>query len=447
MKNHMFAGLCVCCAVAVATGSVQSGAQPVTAPYTTNLTNLMRGALTGVNVATPIPGASLLLMKDGVTFYHQAFGNAQLNEVLNIDSSTKTLSAAAVLSVVDASPLPFSLDTPLSQYVPGFLATPEKASITVRQAFSHTSGLPGGEFSGALSNPSLTLQQAAALIAQQQLIYGPPGSTFAYGGVSMHAAGAATEAAAGAPFVQLVADRITGPLGMTQTRFELASQTNPRIAGGAVSTARDFGELMEMLRAGGLARDGTRLLSQAAVQDMFTRQPAQGIPVASSPLGSADYGVGVWLDRRDAQGQLTGALAAGARGFSSWIDFGAGVVGVFATDSTSSANVLPFLDLLRDESALQALSPRLAGDANLDDRVGIADFARLAASFNLPGRVWEQGDFTGDGWTSIGDFSVLAANFNLAAPPARGMVPEASSSLALATAAAWIAGRRRGGPR
>jgi len=64
----------------------------------------MRGAIQGQNVATPVPGASLLLMKDGQVIYHQAFGVTFLNDIHQVDSSTKALSGAAFLSLTDSAP-------------------------------------------------------------------------------------------------------------------------------------------------------------------------------------------------------------------------------------------------------------------------------------------------------------------------------------------------------
>jgi hypothetical protein len=58
----------------------------------------------------------------------------------------------------------------------------------------------------------------------------------------------------------------------------------------------------------------------------------------------------------------------------------------------------------------------LAGDANLDLSVNIADFARLAGNFNLPTGAWAKGDFNYDGSSGIADFSALASNFNQALP-------------------------------
>jgi hypothetical protein len=88
----------------------------------------------------------------------------------------------------------------------------------------------------------------------------------------------------------------------------------------------------------------------------------------------------------------------------------------------------------------------LAGDADLDGTVGVADFSRLAAGFNLPAS-WSGGDFNYDGTAGIADFSALAGNFNrvLAAEPARTTIPEpATVAVAVLLAMSWASRESRG---
>jgi CubicO group peptidase (beta-lactamase class C family) len=325
------------------------------------VTSLCESALVGQQIGSPIPGFELLLMKDGKVIYQRAFGTGRLDQLNNADSSTKTLSGAVIASLIDSSagaPTPFTLDTRLSAILPEY--TGDKATITVRQAFAHTSGLPSNSL--AQSSTAITLRQAANSIANIALAY-PVGSTFNYGGTSMHAAGAAAEAYAGIPWNTLFQQRIAGPLGMTQTRYALTSPTNPRIAAGAESTAREFAALMEMIRRGGLHRqpDGTdvRVLSASSAQAMITRQTPVGIPIGYSPLpGVSDYGVGVWLwTRNPTTLALERALASGARGFSSWIDLDDGVTGVISTETTSAGNVIPWLALVANATQAAVRGP------------------------------------------------------------------------------------------
>ncbi len=346
------------------------------------VTALANGALVGEYVGSPVPGFDLLLMKDGIVVYHQSFGNWSLNRVANADSSTKTLSGALIMSLVDSSPLPFSLDTKISDYIPAFAGP--KSAITIRQAFSHTSGL--GD-SIAQGNDTITLQQAANLIALSPLQF-TPGLAFSYGGSGMHAAGAVAELAGQQSWNALFNQRLRDKVGMPNTVYRLTSPTNPRIAGGCDSNAIDFARFMEMLRRKGIALNGNRVLSESAVNAMFTRQTANPIPIVFTPIQStstdgADYGVGVWLGRRDANGKLLGAIAAGARGFASWIDFDDGMVGVFATDTTRSSDTQGLYELIQDAAQIAIRNPLCPGDLDYNGFVLDNDFVRFSQSYNV----------------------------------------------------------------
>jgi hypothetical protein len=54
----------------------------------------------------------------------------------------------------------------------------------------------------------------------------------------------------------------------------------------------------------------------------------------------------------------------------------------------------------------------LAGDANRDRKVDLADFSVLATNFNRVGAAFSQGNFNYDGSADLLDFTVLATNFN-----------------------------------
>lgn len=65
------------------------------------------------------------------------------------------------------------------------------------------------------------------------------------------------------------------------------------------------------------------------------------------------------------------------------------------------------------------------GDADRNRAVNIADFAILAANFNLPG-TFSQGDFDYTGVVGIADFAILASKFNTVLPgslPSVGLAP------------------------
>lgn len=306
------------------------------------LTALSNAALLGIGIDEPVAGFEIRVMQQGEVLYHEAFGNWSIDQLANTDSSTKTLSGALMMSLAEAGTDGFSLDSQLADYLVAF-DKPEYRDITIRQAFSHTSGLPGEDVGSAiLASSDITLRQAAFLISQIPLETGPPGTEFSYGGLSMQAAGAAAEIAFGQSYLDMFNDRIAIPLGMTNTNFVIASDSNPRVAGGVESTASDYSRFMDMLLNDGIDRvTGNRILSSASVAEMLTRQTNDQQLIANSPTFNSQYGIGVWLDQYGEAGPPIDALAGGARGFHSWIDQENDLVFTFATDLTSFANIQP----------------------------------------------------------------------------------------------------------
>jgi CubicO group peptidase (beta-lactamase class C family) len=204
----------------------------------------------------------------------------------------------------------------------------------------------------------------------------------------MHAAGAVAELAGQQSWNALFNQRIRDKVGMPNTVYRLTSPTNPRIAGGCDSNAIDFARFMEMLRRKGVALNGNRVLSESAVNAMFTRQTANPITIIFTPIQStstdgADYGVGVWLGRRDANGKLLGAIAAGARGFAAWIDFDDGMVGVFATDTTRSSETQGLYELIQDAAQIAARNPLCPGDLDYNGLVLDNDFTRFTLAYDI----------------------------------------------------------------
>jgi CubicO group peptidase (beta-lactamase class C family) len=145
-----------------------------------------------------IANGSLLVLKNGQALYEEYAGSFTANTLRPIASGSKWLSAVVIMSLVDDGVL--SLDDPVSKYFPAYY-TGIKGTITIREMFSHTSGLPGTETDPVLSDDTITLQQAAQYIATNTLI-APPDTVFCYGGLSMQLAGACAEVASGQNLVQ-----------------------------------------------------------------------------------------------------------------------------------------------------------------------------------------------------------------------------------------------------
>jgi CubicO group peptidase (beta-lactamase class C family) len=390
--------------------------QPLSAYDFSGLTALAEGALVGENVGQAVPGFEIRLLKNGELLFHQAFGDWSLDRPASVDSSTKTLSGALIMSIVESGEQGFSLDSRLGDFLSEY-NDPDLQDITIRQAFSHTSGIQGQDaFSLILANPNITLRQAAQLISLSPLAHAS-GSTFEYGGLSMHAAGAAAEVATGNSFIDLFSERIATPLEMANTRFIIASDINPRVAGGVESTATEYARFMDMLLNSGVDRaTGTRVLSQGSVAEMLRRQTTDEQPIADSPTENNRYGIGVWLNQLGQAGSEVDVLAAGARGFHSWIDSSQGLVFTFATDLTQFSNV----ESLSSEfhlAILEAIAP--LGDYNHDGIVDASDYV-----------VWRKSDGTPAGYdTWREDFGRTGDSGS--AVTANSAVPEPATALVL----------------
>ncbi len=297
-----------------------SAQQPATeeapTPDFSSLTDLLNSA------AASLDGASLLLIKDGQVVCEQSVGNMSPDKPVAIASASKWLTAAVVMTLVDDGRI--VLDDPVAKYLPAFNGG--KAGITIRELLSHTSGLP--DYAPCLDNRQSTLAQSAVDIAQGPLIY-DPGTEFYYGGLGSQVAGAVAEVASGKPWAQLFAERLQGPLGMTNTTY--GSSANPVLAGGVISTARDYARFLQMFLDDG-RYGGRQILSPKAVHEMMSDQ-TNGVPIVVSVHSDGRrYGLGVWRDLVDSQGNPIQLSSQGDTGFSPWIDRQRGLVGVFATE-------------------------------------------------------------------------------------------------------------------
>lgn len=283
-------------------------------------------AFTNTLAQNGIANGSLLVLKDGQKLHELYAGTYQPNTLRPLASASKWLSAVVIMSLVDDGVL--SLDDPVSLYFPTYY-TGQKGTMTIRQMFSHTSGLPGTHEDWVLNSDDITLQQAAQFIATNNLI-AAPGAVLCYGGLSMHLAGACAEVASGQSWSNLVQQRLKQPLGLTLTTY--GNTPNPRIAGGASSTLYEYATVLQMLLNHGLW--GTnRVLSSNAVHMMLQDQTA-GAQILCSPyqqygLGETRYGIGAWLEEVSPGGSAYQIGSGGAFGFAPWIDLDRNVAGVF----------------------------------------------------------------------------------------------------------------------
>jgi CubicO group peptidase (beta-lactamase class C family) len=282
------------------------------------------------NLVTTVPlaGAGLVVAGDGGILHEAWFGNYTANTRVPVASASKWVSAIAIARLVDDGLLAW--DTTVGSLMPE--APADKHPITLRQLFSHTSGLAGGE-GGCLGDQTTTLAACAATILAAPLARAP-GTCFSYGGGSMQVAGRLAELATGQTWDALFVQRVATPLGLVATDYAFNSTApgyvavpNPRIAGGVRSTARDMARLAQLFAADG-AFAGTQLLAPATVAYMMADQ-TDGAPYASNPdPTSFGYGIGLWRNRVDASAVAREVASPGAFGTWPWFDRDTGVGGV-----------------------------------------------------------------------------------------------------------------------
>jgi CubicO group peptidase (beta-lactamase class C family) len=240
-----------------------------------------------------VPGLSVAVVKDGRTLKLKSYGLANLeweaaatpDTAYPLASATKPLTGTLVMKLVADGVL--SLDDPVAKHLPG---TPESwRGMTVRHLATHTSGVADDIGEGVA-----TLDDAIRSALQRPLTH-PPGESGTYGIGGFVVLMRLLETVTGKSFPALLRERVLDPLGMTQTRFDNASETGgirvadlvPRrssvyewsegrqrvfallfpswtyTAGGLYSSAAD-------LAAWAAALDGERILKRASLEEMWT---------------------------------------------------------------------------------------------------------------------------------------------------------------------------------
>jgi len=297
-------------------------------------------------------GATVLVMQDGKVLHRTGYGSFTTTSVKATASGAKWLSAGVIASLLSDGTL--TLEDSLAMFFPRLEG--EKRAITVRQLFSHTSGMSGNESGGRTPcalNRLTTLEACAEIILARPLVHAP-GAAFDYGVNSMHVAGRVAEIATGQSWVDLFDQRIAQPLGMTATEY--TSATNPWIAGGMRTTVDDYGTFLQMMLNGGL-HNGTQVLSASSVEAMLADQTGNA-PIAYSPyeeyaaypglsLTERVYGLGVWREQAAEDGTLLDGSSLGGFGFSPWIDAERRVVGILLVQDRLPDVMGTYLELKR----------------------------------------------------------------------------------------------------
>ncbi|HEY7573929.1 MAG TPA: serine hydrolase, partial [Thermoanaerobaculia bacterium] len=248
-----------------------------------------------------IPGAAVVVVKDGRTVAAKGYGVRELGKpdrvdadtIFDIASLTKSFTAAAIASMVDEGRLDW--DKPIRSYLPAVQFSDPwlTANVTLRDLLCHRTGVRNN---AAPFRGHLTRTQVVGLFR-----YLEPLSAFRtkweYSNIGYALAGEVAATAAGASWEEVVARRIILPLDMTRTTadFDLApsmgniasghvvtngvqravsrgSERSSTAAAGAVqSSARDLATWL-LFQLGDGTFKGRRVLSASSMAEMHAPQ-------------------------------------------------------------------------------------------------------------------------------------------------------------------------------
>jgi len=326
--------------------------------------------------------------------------------IFRIASQTKAITSTAILSLVEEGKL--TLTDPVSRVIPQFAKTtvasggsivPATRAITIRDLLTHTAGISyGTEPAIASQYEAKGLGPAAGLgwytadkdepvcATMERLATLPfiaqPGEQWVYG-YNTDILGCVVERASGMSLDAFVKTRITDPLRMTDTQFFLSAAQRNRLAavyasgddalirrapdgprgqgnyvdgprrsfsGGAglLSTARDYGRFLEMIRRGG-ELDGVRILAPRTVRLMTTNQ----VGTLHSATG---LGFGLGFETTDRYG-ANGMDSEGAFGW------GGAYGSVYRVDPEAKLVMVLMIQLLPNTTDIRTVFPTLVYQA------------------------------------------------------------------------------------
>ena len=210
-----------------------------------------------------IPGASILIAREGKIVYHKAFGFSnpdtkkplQRDDIFRIASQTKAVTSVGIMMLYEEGKL--LLDDPVSRYIPEFgkmqvldkfnaadtsyTTVPAKTAITIRHLLTHTSGIGYAQIGTAESNAiyykngvfagigvgHLLLADQMKKLATLPLLH-QPGEKWTYG-LNCDLLGYLIEVISGKTLDAFFRTRIFEPLGMKDTYFYLPKEKYNRL--------------------------------------------------------------------------------------------------------------------------------------------------------------------------------------------------------------------------
>lgn len=194
-------------------------------------------------------GGVVLVARDGETVYARCAGLAdrEANRPVGRDtifryaSLTKPMVSAAALALVEAGAI--DLEAPVTTYLPDFrpkLADGTEPVITVRHLMTHTAGLtydfmepPEANYAASGISDGFDVVGVSIEENLKRIVAWPlnfaPGTAWNYS-VATDVLGAVLAAATGKTLSEVVREKVTGPLGLTDTGFKVTDPARLAVA-------------------------------------------------------------------------------------------------------------------------------------------------------------------------------------------------------------------------
>ncbi len=166
-----------------------------------------------------VPGASLLVLKDGEAVVRRGYGRADVEQGIEAGPATdyrlasvsKQFTAASILLLAQDGKL--GIDDPISKWLPSL--PPATAAITLRHVLTHTSGLVdyedlmGDDYRGQIRDAGVL-----DLLAKEDRLYFAAGTAYRYSNSGYALLALVVERASGLDYPAFLKQRIFRPLGM-----------------------------------------------------------------------------------------------------------------------------------------------------------------------------------------------------------------------------------------
>ncbi|MBX9813537.1 MAG: beta-lactamase family protein [Sphingomonas sp.] len=325
---------------------------PTPAPTPTPSPSPSFAAIQAAIDRSPVANVYVAIGTRAGTLFRYRKGNFASDAVTPIASASKFLAGVTIMRLVERGVMRLG-DNP-QRFLSYWTSDPAdpRSRVTLQQLLSFTSGFNAEETDQGCIRDATTTIAACAQSYYARGLGSAPGTAFSYGPAHLQIAAAMAEAATGKPWAQLFREEVGAVAGLSaQTLFTLPSNTNPRVAGGGVSTVDDYARFLDALLA-------NRLLSDIPT---YIADRTAGLAVLNTPdvtiaNGEWHYALAAWRECDDRPFSARCASqrlvsSPGAFGWTPWIDYDRGYWGLIAMNEGVNGSI----ESVRLEQELQPL--------------------------------------------------------------------------------------------